>query len=693
MNCRQTSPEPPLARRVGHTTSIFGRELVDDYHWLRNREAPEVLAYLEAENAYTEVVMAPTEGLQEALYEEMLGRILEDDSSPPARNGEYYYYTRTEEGQAYPIYCRKHGDLQAGEEILLDVNALAEGHEFFHLGDLAVSPDHRLVAYSFDTAGTENFELVVKDLASGMLLADLLEGVYYSLAWAVDSRTLFYTTTDAAHRPYRVHRHRLGDEPSHDEVVLEEADERFFATVGLTRSREYLVISLASNTTSEAHFLRADQPDGNFRVFARRRQGVEYDIDHRGNRFFVRTNLEAKNFRLMESALDETGMESWHELVAHRAHVTIESIEVFRDRIVVLERENGLGRFLVRPFDGSGEQTIELPEPVYAVAPGSNLEFDTPYYRFVYSSLITPWTTFDYEVATRRLEIRKRQEVLGGYDPELYETRRLAATAPDGVEVPLSIVYRRGLELDGSSPCLLYGYGAYGATIEPAFSSLNLTLLERGFVYAIAHVRGGGMLGELWHDAGKMLDKRNTFTDFIAVAERLIADGYTSSRRLAIRGGSAGGLLVGAAVNLRPDLFRVVLAHVPFVDVVNTMLDDSIPLTVIEYEEWGDPREVEDFEHLLSYSPYDNVTAADYPHMLVTAGLSDPRVQYWEPAKWVARLRALKTGHSVLLLKTNMGAGHSGPSGRYDYLRERAFEYAFLFEQLPSPLRDKTGPS
>jgi oligopeptidase B len=678
----RTPHRPPVAKRVRRSLSIHGRELVDDYHWLSDRDSPEVRAYLEAENAYASAQMAPTGELQESLYREMLGRIREDDSSPPSRDGDYDYYTRTEKGKAYPVHCRKRAEVGAVEEVLLDVNSLAADHDYFRVGDLEVSPDHRLLAYSYDTAGGEAYTLVVKDLAAGRLLADRVESVYYSLAWAADSKTLFYTTLDAAHRPFRLHRHLLGTETAGDEIVIEELDERFFLEVAVTRSRAFIVVQLASGTTSETHILETDRPSGDFRLFARRRQGVEYDVEHRGDRFYVRTNLEAKNFKLMETPLAATGMESWEEVIPHRREVTVEGIDLFRDRMIVVEREDGLPRLRVRPFDGTAEHSIELPEAVCALGPGPNPEFDSPCYRFVYSSLITPWTTFDYEVATRRLEVRKREEVVGGHDPARYETGRLTATAPDGVRVPLSIVHRRGLELDGSSPCLLYGYGAYGATIEPAFSSLHLTLLERGFVYAIAHVRGGAALGEPWHDGGKMLQKSNTFSDFIAAAELLIADGYTASERLAIRGGSAGGLLVGAVVNMRPELFRVVLSHVPFVDVVNTMLDDSIPLTVIEYEEWGNPHEKEFFELMLSYSPYDNVAAVDYPHMLVTAGLNDPRVQYWEPAKWVAKLRELKTDDNVLLLKTNMDAGHGGPSGRYANLRERAFEYAFLFAKL-----------
>ncbi len=670
---------------------MHGQVLVDDYGWLRDRESAEVMAYLEAENAYTSTVMEPTKELQEALYREMLGRIREDDSSPPSRDGDFHYYARTEEGKAYPIHCRKRGSLDSEEEILLDVNALAESHDYFELGNLAVSNTHRYLAYSFDTDGDEKFRLVIRDLDSGDLLADRIEDVYYSLAWAADDRTLFYTTLDAAHRPYRVHRHRLGDDANADAVVFEEADERFFVDVGLTRSRAYLVLSVASSVTSEVHILEADDPEGSFRCFAERRPDVEYDIGHRGDRFYVHTNLEAKNFRVMETSLDATAMEDWTELIPHRSEVTVEWIDPFADRMVLGEREGGLLHLRLRSFDGDPDYRVKLPESVYALWAGSNPEFDSDRYRFGYSSLVTPSTVFDYRVSERRLEVAKREEVVGGYDPNFYETRRLMASAPDGVEVPVSIVHRRDLALDGTNPCLLGAYGAYGVTVDPVFSSLHLTLLDRGFVCAIAHVRGGALMGESWHDDGKMLAKSNTFTDFIAAAELLVDDGYTSPKRLAIRGGSAGGLLLGAAVNLRPDLFAVVLASVPFVDVVNTMLDETIPLTVIEYEEWGDPADKELFEAMLSYSPYDNVRETDYPAMLVTAGLNDPRVQYWEPAKWVAKLRALKSDDNPLLLKIDLSAGHGGPSGRYAYLRERAFEYAFLLLRLGAERRDRTG--
>lgn len=696
------SPPAPRARRQPHRVSIHGRELVDDYRWLHERDATEVRRHLEAENEYTRQVMAATESGQEQLYRELLARIKEDESTVPVRDGDYYYYSRYEQGKPYAIYCRRLADVDAREQLLLDVNALAEGHDYFAVGALAVSPDHRLLAYAYDTAGDESFSLVVKDLTSGSLLEDRIEGISHSLAWAADNRTLFYATLDASRRPFRVHRHQLGDVT--DPVVFEESDERFFVSVSVTRSREFLVISSESGTTSEARVLASSEPAGAFRLVVARRQGVEYELDHRGDRFYLRTNQGAKNFRVVTVPVSSAGRlegageaegtsEPWTEVIAHRPEVTIESIELFRRWLVVVEREAGLSTIRLLPVDGSLPHRVELPDAIYALGSGRNPQFDSPCYRFTYSSLLTPATTFDYHLETRRLEVKKRETVLGGYDREQYTMTRITARAADGVEVPISLVHRRDLELDGSNPCLLYGYGAYGITIEPAFSSLNLTLLERGFVYAIAHVRGGALLGEPWHDAGKMMAKRNSFTDFVAAAEKLIDVGYTTSSRLAIRGGSAGGLLVGAATNLRPDLFAVVLAHVPFVDVINTMLDESLPLTVIEYEEWGNPQKREQFEYMLSYSPYDNVVAGAYPHILVTAGLNDPRVQYWEPAKWVAKLRQLGTGDNLVLLKTDMGAGHGGPSGRYDYLRERAFELAFLFDRLGIEVRLESAGS
>ncbi len=676
------TPQAPVAKRVPQVTEIHGRRLVDAYDWLRERDSPEVIAYLEAENAYTEAVMAPTRGLQERLYQELLGRIREDDTTAPYRHGEYLYYSRTETGKPFSIYCRKRVGAAAPEEVLLDLNALAAagGHDFIEIGNFEPSPDHRYLAYSYETAGDETFTLVVKDLETGEHLADRIENTYYYLAWASDNRTFFYTVLDAAKRPYKVLRHRLGE--ATDVEVYHETDDRFFVELERSRSGEVILLTTYSSLTSEVRWLPADRPDASFQTIAPREHEVEYYVDHRGEEFFFLTNRSAKNFRVMKAPMVAAMAEAWQEVVPHRPEIRIETMHLFRDRMVLVERAEGLSRIRVVPFDGGEEHVVSMPEGVYSLFTSVNVEFDTPAYRFGYNSLVTPKTTYDYHVADRQLELVKRDEVLGGYDPSRYATERLWMTVADGTRVPLSIAYRKGLARDGRNPCLLTGYGAYGSSYDPDFSPHWLSLLDRGFVFAIAHIRGGGELGEPWHEAGRLASKRNTFTDFIAAAEHLIAEGWTASDRLAIRGTSAGGLLMGAVTTMRPDLFAVVVARVPFVDVINTMLDESIPLTVTEFEEWGNPEHAADFEVMVSYSPYDNLQARPYPHLLVTAGLNDPRVGYFEPAKWVAKLRATQTGDRTLLLKTNLGAGHGGAADRYEYLRERAFEFAFVFSRL-----------
>ena len=559
------------------------------------------------------------------------------------------------------------------------------------------SPDHRRLAYSFDASGDEVFTLVVKDLATGRLLPDRVEGTYDSLAWAGDGRSFLYNALDPVKRPHEIRRHRLGTPPASDTVVHHEPDGAFYASVVKSRSRAFLFLLLRSNTTTEIRYLPADDTAVEPVVFRSRQPEVEYYLEHRlvkdgEDEFWILTNEEAKNFRLLKTNVGRIEPESWVEVVPHRPEVKLESIALFAGFAALIERERGGQRLVIRRLGDGREREVELPQSVGSISPGHNPEYGSRCYRFHFTSLVTPPSVYDFDTATGALELVKRQEVLGNFDPRDYETYRLEATAGDGRRVPLSIAHRKGLARDGSNPCLMYGYGAYGTTIDPTFSSHLVSLLDRGFVYAIAHVRGGGFLGEPWHDDGKLLRKRATFTDFIASAEHLVAEGLTSGNRLAARGGSAGGLLVGAALNLRPDLFATALAHVPFVDVVNTMLDPGLPLTVTEYEEWGDPSDEDTFRYLLSYSPYDNVAARDYPHLLVTAGLNDPRVQYWEPAKWVARLRATKTDDNVVLLKTNMGAGHGGPSGRYGFLEERAFEYAFLLKVLGMTTAERALP-
>ena len=666
----------PRAKRVPKEITVLGDTRVDNYFWLRDRSDPDVVAYLEAENSYTEEVMAPTKPLQEKLYQEILGRIQETDLSVPVQRDDYFYYTRTEEGKAYALYCRKRGSLDAPEELLLDANALAEGQKYFRLGNFAVSPDHRLLAYSTDLEGDESHTIFIQDLASGELLPDRIANTYYTLEWANDNRTFFYTTLDETRRPYRVFRHELGGRS--DELVYQEDDGRFALGLTKTRSRRFIFIEMGSPLTTELRYLEADQPRGEFRVMLQRRQGVEYDASQRGQYFYVRTNDQAKNFRLMRTRVNAPSDQSWEEIIPARPAVTIEGMDSFEDHLVIYERERGLEKICIRDSDGAYSHYIDFPDPVYTVGATGNVEYKTKLLRFHYSSLVTPVSVFDYNVETRERELKKQYEVRGGYDGSQYNSERIFATAPDGAEVPISLVYRKGFEKNGSSPLLLYGYGAYGHSIDPVFSSDRLSLLDRGYVFAIAHIRGGAELGEVWHDQGKLLAKMNTFTDFIACAEHLIAARYTSSDRLAILGGSAGGLLVGAVLNMRPELFHAAIAKVPYVDTLNTALDPTLPLTVAEYEEFGNPAEKEYYDYIQSYAPYENVAARQYPMMLVTAGLNDPRVSYWEPAKWVAKLRALKTDNNVLLLKTNMGSGHFGPSGRYEGIKETAFDYAFL---------------
>ena len=660
---------PPLARAIPKTAP---RGRVDEYAWLRDRQLPETIAYLEAENRYAEAVMAPVAETEERLYREIVGRVKETDVSVPAARGEWLYYTRTEKGKQYGIHCRKRAP-EGSEEVLLDGNRLAEGHEYFSLGAFEPSPDQNLLAYAVDTSGDEVYTVRFLDLRTGELLPDALTGTSASVQWASDNRTCFYVTLDESKRPYRLYRHRLG--AGADDLLLQEEDERFELEVHRARSGGFLFLEIASNVTSEYRCLPADDPDGEFRMLLVRRQGVEFDVVHHGAHFYVRINDRGRNFRLLRVAV--SGGETV-EVRPHRDGVLIEGVMAFRDHLALVEREAGLRQIAIQDLSTGESRRMEFPEPVYAAWPTDNLEFDTPMLRLGYTSLLTPLSVFDYDMRTGERTLRKQAEVVGGYDASRYVTERIFAESVDGTRVPISLVYPHGLARDGRAPALLYGYGAYGMNSEPAFSSERLSLLDRGWVFAIAHVRGGEELGRAWYEDGRLLKKRNTFCDFVACAERLIAGGYTSRARLAIRGGSAGGLLIGAAINLRPDLFYAAIAKAPFVDVLNTMLDPSLPLTVIEYEEWGNPEDPAYYDYMRSYSPYDNVEPKDYPHVLATGGLNDPRVGFWEPAKWVARLRARKTGDRLVVLKTEMGAGHFGPSGRYRKYRETAFEYAFL---------------
>jgi oligopeptidase B len=673
---------PPVARPVPQVDVRHGDIRPDEYRWLRERDNAEVLAYLTAENEYTRLAMQHTEALQEQLYQELVGRIQETDLSVPERIDGWLYYTRIEAGRQYPLVCRKRGDETAPEEVLLDLNQLADGQKYFRLGASEASPDHRRLAYSVDLTGAEEFTLFVKDLDTGELLPERIPNTARGLAWAADNRTLFYTLLDSAKRPCALWRHRLGEDPSRDQLVYAEPDESFFVDVDLSRSREWIILELGSHTTSEVRVLRADDPGGAFRTVVPRVHGIEYTVAHRGDRFYIVTNDGAENFRLVEAPVDDPAPERWRDLLPHRPDVKLDGIDVFRRHLVAYERAHGLRHIRVLDLESGAEHTIEFPESVYTVHRSGNPEFDTATLRFVYTSLVTPSMVLEYDMDTRTRVVRKQTVVRGGYDPTGYRTERVFAPAPDGTGVPVSLVWREPLVRDGTRPLLLIGYGAYGVSSDPSFSSHYLSLLDRGIIVAIAHVRGGEEMGRRWYEDGKLLRKRNTFTDFIAAAEHLIRAGYTSASRLVINGGSAGGLLMGAVTNLRPDLFHAVVAEVPFLDVMNTMLDPTLPLTVIEYEEWGNPEDAEYYGYMRSYSPYDNIEAKAYPHMLLTGGLNDPRVAYWEPAKWTARLRARKTDGNRLLLKTNMGAGHAGASGRYDYLREVAFKYAFMLDTL-----------
>jgi oligopeptidase B len=672
---------PPPARRGSKVEVLHGEKRQDDYFWLRRKEDPEVRAHLEAENAYTDAVMRPTEPLQKALYSEMLARIKETDLTVPFRKGDFFYYSRTEKGKQYPIYCRRKGSLEAPEVVILDANELAREEKFFAFGDIEPSDDGNLLAYSTDVTGFREYTLFVKDLRTGALGPEKIVRVS-SFAWAADNKTLYYVVDDEAKRPFRVYRHVLGTASASDPLLYEEKDEKFSLEVSRSRSRAYVFVDASSLTSSEIRFVRADDPTSALRLIAPREKDREYDVDHRLGAFFLRINDTGRNFRVVLASAEDPRRENWKEVVAHREDVMIEGIKVFAGHLVLLERQDALDHFRVLSFTTGQSHRIELPEPVYAAFAAQNREFEAKMFRFRYQSLVTPESVFDYDMDKRERRLLKRTEVLGGYDPTRYVSERLHAKASDGTAIPISIVYRRDVPRDGRNPLLLTGYGSYGASSDPEFSSNRVSLLDRGVVCAIAHVRGGGEMGKKWHDQGRMFAKKNTFTDFIAVAEHLIREKWTSKDRLAIEGVSAGGLLVGAVVNMRPDLIVAAIARVPFVDVINTMLDASLPLTVGEFEEWGDPRVREQYEYMRSYSPYDNIAARAYPAMLVKTSFHDSQVMYWEPAKYVARLREMKTDSNPLVFKVNMAGGHGGSSGRYDKLQEAAFDYAFLLTQL-----------
>lgn len=679
---RVTAPRPPIAPRRPRILEAHGDRRVDPYYWLREKDNPEVLAYLAAENSYADAVMQPAAALEEKVYREILGRVQETDTSAPTLFKGWWTYTRTVEGLDYEIYCRRRASMDAPEEVLLDGNELARGHEYFDLGYVERSPDENLLAYAVDLDGSERHELRFRDLATGKDLDDVVRGVYYGSAWAADSRTFFYSKPDDAMRPYQVWRHLLGSPADQDVLVMQEDDEHFELSVELTKSERYIVLTSSSQVTSECRFLRSDEPDAQPRLVEARRHGVEYTVDDQEHRFLIVTNDGARNFRLMAAPVSNPDRSSWVEVVPERAGVRLNFIDVHINHVVLGRRSDGLQSLEVLDSRSGDLHVVEQPDVAYTAYPGSDPNYDSPVMRFFYTSLTAPFSAVDYDMRTRERTLVKEQPVRGGYDRTDYVTERLWAVAGDGVRVPISIVYRRGVKRDGSNPTLLNGYGAYELSSDPMFDPVRLSMLDRGFVFAIAHVRGGGELGREWYEDGKFLHKTNTFGDFIACAERLVELGYTSPRRLGIRGRSAGGLLIGAVLNMRPELFACAVAQVPFVDAVTTMLDDKLPLTVNEFEEWGNPAELEFYEYMKSYSPYDNVHSAEYPALLVTAGLNDPRVSYWEPAKWVAKLRTLNSGEQPVLLKTEMGSGHMGPSGRYESWREEALISAFVIEQL-----------
>ncbi len=679
-DAQQNHSQPPVARKVRNETKIHGYTLEDDYSWLRQKSDPEVIKHLEAENAYTETAMAATKAVQETLYKEMLGRIKQTDLSVPSRTGGYWYYSRTEEGKQYPYMCRRKGTMAAPEDLLLDLNALAEGHNYLGLGGYSVSDDANWLAYSVDTSGYRQYTLFVKDLRSGALSSEKIERVG-SIVWANDHKTIFYTTEDpVSKRSDKAWRHAVGSDTS--DLVYEEKSELFDVGAGRSLDRKVIFLASYAKTSREYRYLPADRPLADFKVVLPRADGHEYDVDHYDGQFYITTNQGAKNFKVVTAPMNDPAEKNWNTFIAHNLAVKIESLSFFTGHLVVSERERGLNYLRVIDMTSKKSHRVATDEPDYAMGLGANPEFETQTIRYTYQSMVTPSTVYEYDLHTRERKLLKRQQVLGGYDPERYEAKRIWAPARDGKQVPISLVYRKGLKLDGQAPLLLYAYGSYGASMAPTFSSSRLSLLDRGVVYGIAYIRGGGELGEEWREQGRMMQKLNTFNDFIDSADYLVKNKYTSNTGLVIQGGSAGGLLMGAVANMRPDFFKAVVAQVPFVDVMNTMLDSSLPLTTSEYTEWGNPNEKPAFDYIMQYSPYDNIKAQPYPAMLVQVSLNDSQVPYWEGAKFVARLRGMKTDDHPVLLKTNLGAGHGGASGRYDALRETAFTYAFVLWQM-----------
>lgn len=680
----------PVATKYPKELNTHGDIRQDPYYWLNDRENPEVISYLQDENAYLDTMTAHSKPFQEKLYNEMIGRIKQTDMSVPYRDNGYFYITRYEEGQEYPIHSRRKGTMESPEEIMLNVNELAKGFDYYAIGGRSVSPDNRLLVYGEDTLSRRIYTLRVKDLSTGKLLNDVIPNTNGGAVWAADNKTFYYTTKDETLRPYKIWKHTLGTPVKQDKLIFEESDETYSAFVYKTKSNKYIIIGSSSTLSQEYRYLDASNPDGDFTMFQPRERGLEYGIDHHSDFWYVRTNKDARNFRLMKTPEKSTTKENWTEVIPHREDILLEGMEVFKDYLVLSERKAGITQLRVMPNSG-GEHYIDFEETAYVAGVSINPEFNSEVLRFNYQSLTTPNTTFDYNMKTKERTFLKQQEVLGGFNPDDYRSQRIMAKARDGVEVPISIVYHKDTPIDGTSPCLLYGYGSYGYSLDPSFSMTRLSLLNRGFVYAIAHIRGGEEMGRHWYEDGKLLKKKNTFTDFIDAGKFLVQEKYSHPEKLYAMGGSAGGLLVGAVMNMEPSMWGGVIAAVPFVDVVTTMLDESIPLTTGEFDEWGNPKEKEYYDYMKSYSPYDNVVAQDYPPLLVTTGLHDSQVQYWEPAKWVAKLREMKTDDNPLLLYTNMDAGHGGASGRFRQYKEIALEYAFLLDLAGKTDQDLKG--
>lgn len=674
---------PPTAKKIAEELTAHNDVRIDNYYWLNDRENHEVIDYLNDENEYYKKVTAHTDKLKEDLFREMKSRIKEDDESVPYKLNGYYYVAKYEKGKDYPIYTRRKDALNAEEEIILDVNKMAEGYAFYNLAGISVSEDNKLVSFGVDTISRRQYTIYIKNLESGEVFPEAIENTTGGSTWGSDNKTLFYTKKDPKTlRANQIYRHTLGTDSSKDELIYTEEDETFGTYVFKTRSRRFIVIGSYSTLTSEFRFLEAKNPTGDFKIFQPRVRGLEYRISDYEDQWYVLTNKDkANNFKLMKTSLDKTTQENWKEMIEHRENVLLEDVDIFKDYLVLSERDNGLTKIRIRRWDGGEDYYLPFDNETYTAYTTQNFDFDTKILRYGYNSLNTPASVFDFDMETREKTLLKQAEVLDkDFDPDNYETERIWATAKDGKKVPISLIYKKGIQKNGKNPLLLYGYGSYGATIDPYFSSVRLSLLDRGFIYAIAHIRGGEYMGRNWYEDGKLLTKKNTFTDFIAASEHLVKEGYTSSNHLYASGGSAGGLLVGAVMNMAPDLYNGIIASVPFVDVLTTMLDDSIPLTTGEYDEWGNPNEPEYYNYMKSYSPYDNVEAKNYPNLLVTTGLHDSQVQYWEPAKWVAKLRELKTDDNLLLFYTDMDAGHGGASGRFEALKEVARDYAFLLD-------------